>query len=1768
MNRLLTFSVLALLANPALGQASFPPCNTFDAAGSPAILVNGVTSNACTDYFGVANWANSPLPIGPVSATFTIMSGGIGYSAPVVTITDFYGASGATGATATATLDVNGSITAVTLTAAGSGYIAPVVTVTDATGSGAMILASIDPLLATGGIHKFVDTLPDLKGAIAVPDTTTFANSDYYVIELWQYTTQLHANLPPTTLRGYCQRTAAGCTPSYLGPVILAQKDRPVRVVFKNMLPAGAGGNLFLPVDPTFMGAGMGPDGQPYSENRATLHLHGGASPWISDGTPHQWTTPAAEVTSHARGVSTQMVPDMWFDASGNLIPGCAGQTACNATGATTDPGPGAMTFYWTNQQGGRLMFYHDHAYGLTRLNVYAGEAAGYLLYDPIEEAMLLAAGVPGTIASNATQLAPDLAHLIPLVIQDKTFVPSPGQLAGSDPTWAWGTTSPQSAVNGNGDLWFPHVYMPNQDPNDPLGGASAVGRWDYGPWFFPPQNQLSAANPPTAVTVPCTSAAFPGQVLAPTTANPVGGCPIIPNPSGTPEAFMDTPVVNGKAYPVLHVAPEAYRFKILSAGNDRSWNLQLYVADATGKDVTMLPAVPPSTGSVLPLCPLVTPVTQPGMGLGLATALLDATGKPINGTGLPANCWPNYGAPMPGIPSKQFMWPADGRDGGVPDPRLAGPPFVQIGSEGGLLPAPVVIPSTPAGYEYNTRSITVTNVSTHGLWLGPAERADVVVDFTAFAGKTLILYNDAPTPAPAFDSRADYYTGDLDQVSIGGAPSTLPGYGPNTRTLMQIVVDGTPSATTAFNIPALKAALPGTFASTQPTTIVPEPTYPANSGGNAPTATYGRIQDNSITFTPCQSAAPGGCSTGTLPQITVTYDQKAIQELFTLDYGRMNATLGVELPFTNFLTQTTIPYGYVDWPTEILQDGQYQIWKLTHNGVDTHFIHFHLFNVQVVNRIGWDGSVRPPDQNELGWKDTVRMNPLEDIVVALQPVKQTLPWPLPDSIRPNDVTMPTGMPDPMISGIDPVTGNATVSTTNNLLNFGWEYVWHCHILGHEENDMMRPVIFQVAPPAPSSLVAAANASGGATLMWTDNSASESGFTLQRDTVPTFDSANLAILFTNANPSVPSSAFGGTQTFVDLTAPAGQVYYRVQAVDDFTPRSPQPAQFQPATLVSAWSNIAPLVTSPILAVTPASLSFGNQLVGTTGGPLTLTVSNLGTAPLTFTGTPTLGGSNPTEFATPTSTNPCGASLAPATSCLIAATFTPTAVGARSAVLTIASNDPISPAWNVPLSGSGFASTAASISAPTIIYGQDGVVTVSVASPQVTPVPGTVTLSVDGGAPLSAALASGSATFTLTAPSAGSHTLSAAFAAQGGFTASSATGTLTVTPAALTITASSAAMTYGGAVPAITPSYASFVLGQTPANLTGAVTCSTTATPTSPVGTYPSTCSGATSTNYAITYVPGTVTVGPATTTTTITSNLPSPSIVGQIVTISVSVAPQFTGTPTGSVSVAASTGESCAVTLAAGKGSCQIIFGTGGSRTLTATYAGDPNFLGSASAPATQVVSSVTLSTTSLLFGNQRIGTTSASQAVTLANVGLTPLAITSVAVTGDFLYTTNCPVGGNLLAGRTCRINVSFRPTAAGVRTGTLSITDSDPTSPQKVSLTGTGVTAPFGTLSATSINFGSLARGSISAPRTVTLTNTGGSPLVLSNVRTFGNTADFPFTTTCTIGGTGMLPGASCSVTVRFAPQRRFARTATLTFTDNASNSPQNVALSGTGL
>jgi FtsP/CotA-like multicopper oxidase with cupredoxin domain len=1073
------------------------------------------------------------------------------------------------------------------------------------------------------GIRKFVDSLPGFGPAaknnlgnyipVAVPDTTTYPGSDYYVIALVEYTQRLHSDLPPTKLRGYMQlgtdRETTVTPPSYLGPAIVANKDRPVRVRFINKLPTGAGGDLFIPTDTTAMGAGVGPDGtHMYAQNRATVHLHGGATPWISDGTPHQWTTPANEDTPYPKGVSVSYVPDMWFGANGSEVPS-------GSADATNDPGPGELTFFYTNQQSARLMFYHDHAYGLTRLNVYAGEAAPYLLTDPTEKTLVAGGSIDGTPVAPGTMPATQ----VPLVIQDKSFVPDDAQLAATDPTWdkaKWG---------GYGQLWLPHVYMPNQNPRDEEG-TNAMGRWDYGPWFWPVFDPAHGPLP--------------------------DGSPGTPNPSLVPEGFMDTPLVNGTPYPYLKVARKAYRFRILNASNDRFLNLQLYYAKSNTpakKDAAGNPTLQTDSGEVRMALAVAHLGTEPLTAVYQFRNVRNGTHFYTNSTRTknalvaqrprhwayqgvkfqyaaesPASKAPVYsfydkwravyvyvassanvqalrkqparyaykgipwraasGRPSGSVPVYRFYnpangdcflsaslterndilsrgkgtpyvykgvefyvatrggpkvgawpasWPTDGRDGGVPDPAYKGPKMVQVGTEGGFLPAAVTIESQPISYNYNRRDIVVLNIADHGLLLGPAERADVVVDFSQVPdGAKLILYNDAPAPVPAFDPRYDYYTGDPDQRDTGGAPTTRAGYGPNTRTIMQFQVAG--KAARPFNFAALDKAVQAAFKTSQDPIIVPEKAY------GAPSNTYASIEATNLAFTPTGASQP----------TTITMERKAIQELFEMEYGRMNATLGVELPFTSSRTQTTLPFGYLDPVTEDIQDSAAvpisqigtaadgtQIWKITHNGVDTHAIHVHLFNVQVINRVGWDGAVRPPDPNELGWKETVRMNPLEDCIVALRPVAPSLPFKIGDSHRLLDPTMPEGTTSQFF-GADPRTGTP-LTVVNTMQNFGWEYVWHCHLLGHEENDMMRPIAFRVSPPVPASPTASPGGSGGADLSWRNPGAlpATTNYVVQRA-----DDASFTTGVVTFDVSAPARAY------TDATALAGGTYhYRVRA---------------------------------------------------------------------------------------------------------------------------------------------------------------------------------------------------------------------------------------------------------------------------------------------------------------------------------------------------------------------------------------------------------------------------------------------------------------------------------------------------------------------------------------------------------------------------------------------------------------------------------------------
>jgi hypothetical protein len=205
-------------------------------------------------------------------------------------------------------------------------------------------------------------------------------------------------------------------------------------------------------------------------------------------------------------------------------------------------------------------------------------------------------------------------------------------------------------------------------------------------------------------------------------------------------------------------------------------------------------------------------------------------------------------------------------------------------------------------------------------------------------------------------------------------------------------------------------------------------------------------------------------------------------------------------------------------------------------------------------------------------------------------------------------------------------------------------------------------------------------------------------------------------------------------------------------------------------------------------------------------------------------------------------------------------------------------------------------------------------------------------------------------------------------------------------------------------------------------------------------------------------------------------------------------------------------------------------------------------------------IPTVSVSPASLTFLPEPIGVQSAVQTVTLSNtspIGATTFTISSIGTSGDFAQTNNC--GNSVAIGASCGINVTFTPTGPNTRTGTLTITDNATTSPQSVALTGTG-TGPVVSLSPASLSFGSQLLGTTSGAQSVTVSNTGNMALTLSIV----SSGDYAQTNNC---GGSVAAGASCSISVTFAPAATGARTGALTLTDNASTSPQTVALSGTG-
>jgi spore coat protein A len=673
-------------------------------------------------------------------------------------------------------------------------------------------------------------------------------SATHYTIDMRSFTQVLHPQLGPTRLWGYGQKG----NHRHLGGVIVAQKNVPSQITFRNLL------DLPHPVNTkrdSIDRTGYLMDAMDQADNRVSVHLHGGFTPWISDGAPMSYFGVAGGVAGPTYS------PDMMNFASDGLN---------TKAGASL----GYAEYYWPNQQGSRLMWYHDHAMDITRVNAYGGLATAYILRDDLENSLIQAGAIP--------------TREVPLIFQDKIF-------------------------NGDGSLWYPNEYE----------SAGPGARWDLG--------------------------------------RQIGGKMEPPEPSCVPEFFGDTILCNGTAYPSMTVTKNRYRFRILNAFQGRFMNLTLWRL--------------PSGASELPLR--------------------------NDGRGIPSVNPDNH----------EFIAPnmvPDTVQGAAP-----GPDMIQIATEGGFLRAPVRFTSsnqTVIGFDPDTG-----NVNRRSLLIAPAERADILVDFSGCnVGDRIVLWNDAPAPFPGGDPRNDCFYGqdDFSQPSgnlfgvTGGNAGPGMGQGPNTRSILQFTVT-------------------------------------AASGTDMPESTMLSLLNSQLanaftTLDPRQAEC--------VRELTLNEDYDS--------WGRLIQRLGTDQPnpqpkltgivsnpkdfYVTPMGETTYGRAFYEDSTEIVHHGSVEIWRIWNLTGDTHPIHFHLVNVQILSRESFDG-VEPQsgkplaplyqgvDANEMGWKETVRINPGEAITVIMRFDLPEVPFRQPLSPRAGTV--------------------------------GHEYMWHCHILEHEEHDMMRPFV-------------------------------------------------------------------------------------------------------------------------------------------------------------------------------------------------------------------------------------------------------------------------------------------------------------------------------------------------------------------------------------------------------------------------------------------------------------------------------------------------------------------------------------------------------------------------------------------------------------------------------------------------------------------------------------------------------------------------------------
>jgi len=528
--------------------------------------------------------------------------------------------------------------------------------------------------------------------------------------------------------------------------------------------------------------------------------------------------------------------------------------------------------------------------------------------------------------------------------------------------------------------------------------------------------------------------------------------------------------------------------------------------------------------------------------------------------------------------------------------------------------------------------------------------------------------------------------------------------------------------------------------------------------------------------------------------------------------------------------------------------------------------------------------------------------------------------------------------------------------------------------------------------------------------------------------------------------------------------------------------------------------------SPV-TLSSGTLAFGNVQAGTTSATKTVTVTNNQTVSLNFS---SITAPSPYALVPASTTCAVGTPLASGASCVIGVSYSPATAGATPAsTLKISDDAPTSP-QSVSLSGAGVGSVTLSASAlnfGTVVTGQATVKSITLYNNQATP----LTITSITGLPAAYTLASVANSCPLTPttiPASSSCVIALSLTAT---TTGAQPGTISVNDNAptspQTFTVNANAITTIVASPA-SLSFASQFQGTTSAPKTITLTNEqSTALPINSI-----TVTGADSSDFTLT-----------------------------------------TNCPTAPATLPA--GGSCSV---------QVTFTPAGTGARTASLSvNDPIVIpltGSGAAPITVLPG--------LLTFTAPVGTTSAYQTVTIANVGGSSVTLNTLKLLGPYYQSSSScgtlPVA--LASGSSCTVTLSFNPTVGGAGDGQLQVYDTAPTSPQVINLTGTG-TYPL-TLAPASLAFSAQTVGTSSAAKVLTLTNHE------SQAETFAlnPTGDYSATTNCPAANVApnfaIAANSSCLVFVTFNPSSvsPTTRTGTLNVADSAPGGPApSVPLTG---